>query len=93
MTTRHDILSETEATRHSAEQLLRSLLDYRTQSERNLAELRQGDLFKSVTGKSALDNAITSTQRMIEALNRVLARTKRELTDEDLAAMDGERGA
>ncbi|MFN0134326.1 MAG: hypothetical protein ACKVW3_17570 [Phycisphaerales bacterium] len=89
MTTRREILTETEATRTSAESLLKSLLDYRTQSERNLAELRQGDMFRAVTGRSALDNAIASTQRMIEALDRVLTRTKRELSDDDLALLDG----
>ena len=69
---------ETTATRDRAETLLRTLLDYKLQSERNLAELRQPDAFKTVTGRSSLDNAIASTQRMVEALNRVIAQSKKE---------------
>jgi hypothetical protein len=88
MSKRQQILLETTATRDRAETLLRSLLDCKAQSERNLADLRQPDVFKSVTGRSALDNAIASTQRMVEALNRVIAQAKRDLTDEDMAVLD-----
>ena len=91
MNRRQQILLETTATRDRAEALLRTLLDYKTQSERNLAELKQPDIFKSVTGRSALDNAIASTQRMIEALNRVLSQSK-DLTDEDMAVLDEGQG-
>jgi hypothetical protein len=85
---RQQILLETTATRDQAENLLRTLLDCKSQSERNLADLKQTDAFKSVTGRSALDNAIASTQRMVEALNRVIQQTRKTLSDEDLAAMD-----
>jgi hypothetical protein len=88
MTNRQQILLETTATRDRAEALVRSLLDCKAQSERNLADLRQPDIFKSVTGRSALDNAIASTQRMVEALNRVISQAKRDLTDEDMAVLD-----
>ena len=85
---RHQILLETTATRDRAEALLRSLLDCKSQSERNLSDLRQPDIFKSVTGRSALDNAIATTQRMVEALNRVISQAKKDLTDEDMAVLD-----
>jgi hypothetical protein len=88
MSKRQQILLETTSTRDRAEALLRTLLDYKTQSERNLAEIKQPDVFKSVTGRSALDNAIASTQRMVEALNRVIAQTSKDLTDEDMAVLD-----
>jgi len=91
MNRRQQILLETTATRDRAEALLRTLLDYKSQSERNLADLKQTDIFKSVTGRSALDNAIASTQRMVEALNRVLSQSK-ELTDEDMAVLDEPQG-
>ena len=91
MNRRQQILLETTATCDRAEALLRTLLDYKSQSERNLADLKQTDIFKSVTGRSALDNAIASTQRMIEALNRVLSQSK-ELTDEDMAVLDEPQG-
>ncbi len=88
MTNRQQILLETTATRDRAEALVRSLLDCKAQSERNLSDLRQPDVFKSVTGRSALDNAIASTQRMVEALNRVISQAKRDLSDEDMAVLD-----
>ena len=88
MSKRHQIVLETIATRDRAEALLRSLLDCKSQSERNLQDLRQPDIFKSVTGRSALDNAIASTQRMVEALNRVIAQSKKDLTDDDMALLD-----
>jgi hypothetical protein len=72
-TKRQQILLETTSTRDKAEALLRTLLDHKAQSEKNLADLRQPDAFKTVTGRSALDNAIASTQRMVEALNRVIS--------------------
>jgi hypothetical protein len=76
---RQQIVLETTATRDRAEALLRSLLDYKLRSEKNL--LRK-------SGRSALDSAIASTQRMVEALNRVIQQTNRELTDEDLELLD-----
>jgi hypothetical protein len=74
----NQVLLETTATRDRAEALLRTLLDYKAQSEKNLAELRQPDAFKNVTGRSSLDNAIATTQRMIEALNRVISQARKE---------------
>jgi hypothetical protein len=76
MTIQNQVLLETTATRDRAEALLRTLLDYKAQSEKNLSELRQPDAFKHVTGRSSLDNAIASTQRMIEALNRVISQAR-----------------
>ena len=76
--TQNQVLTETTATRDRAEALLRALLDYKSQSEKNLADLRQADAFKTVTGRSSLDNAIASTQRMIEALDRVIDQAKKE---------------
>jgi hypothetical protein len=88
MTQRHQILLETTATRDRAEALLRTLMDCKAQSERNLAELKQADNFRSVTGRSALDNAIASTQRMIESLNRVISHARKDLSSEDLAVLE-----
>lgn len=82
------MLLETTATRDRAEALLRTLMDCKAQSERNLADLKQSDTFKSVTGRSALDNAIASTQRMIESLNRVISHARKDLSDEDLALLE-----
>lgn len=88
MSKRHQMLLETTATRDRAEALLRTLMDCKAQSERNLAELKQADTFKSVTGRSALDNAIASTQRMIDSLNRVISHARKDLSADDLALLE-----
>lgn len=75
------IFLETTATRDRAEALLRSLLDYKQRSEKNLAALKK-------PGRSAIDSAIASTQQMVEALNRVISQTNRDLSDEDLDLLD-----
>lgn len=89
MTDKQRILLETRSRRDEAEALLRSLLDAKESSERNLAELHQSDVMKRVTGKSSIDRAIASTQRLIESFNRVLDDLKRNLTDEDLEMLGG----
>lgn len=83
MTERQRILLETTAARDKAEALLRGLLDAKERSEKHMADSGQSDHLKQVTGRSAMDNAIASTQRMIESLNRALSQLKRNLTDED----------
>ncbi len=88
MTERQRILIETAAARDKAEAMLRTLLDAKEQSEQNLAQARQPDVMKEVTGRSSMDNAIASTQRMIDSLNRALDQIKRHLSDDDLALLD-----
>lgn len=75
-----------EATQHRDEALtlLRSLIDAKSVSERNLIEIHQPDLVKQVTGKSSMDTAIASTRRLIDSFNRILDDLRRNLTDEDL---------
>lgn len=84
---KQDILLQTTSARDNAELLLRTLLDAKAQSERHLADIKQPDPFKQVTGKSAMDRAIADTQHAIEAFNRVIGDVKRNLTDEDLALL------
>tara|TARA_R110002111_G_scaffold177591_1_gene243671 strand:- start:386 stop:694 length:309 start_codon:yes stop_codon:yes gene_type:complete len=71
--------------RDEALTLLKSLIDAKSISERNLADIHQPDLLKQVTGKSSMDTAIASTRRLIESFNRVLEDLRRNLTTEDLA--------
>lgn len=92
MSERQRILHETAAVRDQAEAMLRGLLEAKAQSEKRLAEMRQGDVLKQVTGRSAMDNAIASAQRMIDSLNRVLADLKKDLSDEDLALLNDPPG-
>jgi len=70
--------------------LLRGLLTARERSEQFLQEAKRPDAIKSVTGRSAMDNAIASTRRMIDTLNRTLAELTSELTDEDLALLEND---
>jgi hypothetical protein len=91
MTERQRILIQTATDRDKVEALLRELIDAKATSERNMAQIKQPDFLKQVTGKSSLDNAIANTQRMVETLNRTLEQFKRELSDEDLALLDEPR--
>jgi len=91
MTERHQVLIETEAAREKAEALLRGLQEARARSERHLREIGQTDALKAVTGQSSIENAIASTQRMIDTLNRSLVQLRQGLTDEDLALIDSAR--
>jgi hypothetical protein len=71
MTPAHQkMVLEWTVARDDAEGLLRSLLDAKQESEKRLSDLCQSDPFKRATGRSAIDDAIASTQRMIETLNR-----------------------
>ena len=90
MSERQRILSETVAARDRAEKLLRGLVDARWRTEQHLERLGKPDAMRKVTGRSAMDNAIASTQRMIESLNRALEQLKRGLSDEDLAEIQAE---
>ncbi len=84
MSHKQRILVETLARRDEAEALLRALVDAKASSEKNLAEIRQSDFMKKVTGRSSMDNAIASTQRLIESFNRVISDLKSNLSDEDM---------
>lgn len=90
MTTQHErILHETVVARDKAKALLEGLVQAKAVTERELADQQRQDLLKKVTGRSAIDNAIESTRRMIETLDRTLQRLHRDLTDDDLAMLDG----
>lgn len=93
MSQKQRILVETVGRRDEAEALLRALVDAKASSEKNLAEIRQSDFLKKVTGRSSMDNAIASTQRLIESFNRVITDLKSNLSDEDLELLGGLEGA
>jgi len=88
MTERARILTETADARADAQRLLAGLIVARDKSERRLADLSRSDILKKLTGSSALDNAIGSTERMIEALDRVLGELRDKLTPEELALLE-----
>lgn len=74
--------------RDDAEALLESLVDAKAESEKRLAELEQSDVFREVTGRSAIDNAIRSTQRMVDTFNRIIDEAQKDLGEEDLEALE-----
>ena len=88
MTDRARILTETADARADAERLFAGLIDARSKSEARLKELSRSDILKSLTGKSALDNAIGSTQRMIDSLDRVLVELRTKLSPDEIALLD-----
>jgi hypothetical protein len=83
MTERQRILLETISARDKAESLLRSLVESKGELESHLAAERQRDKFQIVTGRSSIDNAVSSTRRMIETLNRAIERC-REMPDAEM---------
>lgn len=87
MTERQRILLETATVRDRAEALLKGLIETKSTFDRH-APAPKADALKKVTGRSSIDNAVASTQRMVEALNRTLGQLRRELNDEDLALLD-----
>ena len=52
--------------------------------ERRLTDLDQSDVFRDVTGRSAIDNAIRSTRRMMDTFNRLITDTQKDLGEGDL---------
>ena len=85
--TQQKMVLEWTVARDDAEGLLRSLLDAKQESEKRLSDLHQSDPFKRATGRSAIDDAIASTQRMIETLNRNIRESKSFIVDLELEPM------
>lgn len=73
-----DTLARVRRERERAEALLRQLADAKAESERNLASSNERDPMKSATGRSAFDNAIASTRKLIETLDRTCAEAQRQ---------------
>ncbi len=92
-TERQRMLLETVTARDEAQSFLRVLEVAKVRSEKHLAELGQPDHLKAVTGRSAMDNAIASTRRLIETYERVLSELKVSLCDEDLTLLSGDSPA
>ncbi len=86
MTKRQRIMLETNAARDRAEALLKGLLDAKSVTERELARFNREDPMQMVKGRSAIDDAIASTRRMIETLNRSLEDARREVDDDAVLA-------
>ncbi|MBL0921084.1 MAG: hypothetical protein IBJ10_03030 [Phycisphaerales bacterium] len=70
------LVDETHAAKDRAEQILQRLLEAKAQTEHELSSLRRTDAFKAVTGRSAIDNAIAATRRMIDSLDHAIDRAE-----------------
>ncbi len=79
----NDVLRDSVDARRRAEELLKGLIAAKTQTEAYLSEIGREDPVKKLTGKSAMDNAIASTRRMIETLDRAMDQVRKELTTDD----------
>lgn len=73
MTERERVLVQTSAARQHASAVLRALEHARRTSEAHLQSLGKLDSFKRVTGRSSLDNAIATTQRLVDTLDTTVA--------------------
>jgi len=82
-----ELVVQTRVQRDEAEALLAQLVAARSASERRLEAVGRGDLLKRVTGRSAMDNAIESTRRLVASFDRVLVELRSDLTDEELALL------
>lgn len=74
---------KTVAARDRAEALLSGLIDAKQVTERELSRLRREDPMRLVKGRSAIDDAIASTRRMIDTLERSLREAEREMAEAD----------
>lgn len=86
---RQRIVLETIAARDRAEATLQSLLAAKAEAEAGAGP--RADLFREVTGMSAMDNALAQTRRMIETLNTALAHAQRDLAAEPALAHAADR--
>lgn len=73
-----EALHQMRTKRTEAEAVLQGLLDAKAECEAHSEKMNRSDLFKRVTGRTGLDAAIQTTQRMIEQLDRTLANASRQ---------------
>ena len=73
MRTRQFAVQESCEIRDQASDLLNQLLDHREQSEARFAEIGRTDPIKSITGRSAIDNAIETTRHLIRDIDGLIA--------------------
>lgn len=80
-----EVLRESVDARRRAEELLQGLIAAKSQTEAYLTEIGREDPVKRLTGKSSIENAIASTRRMIETLDRAVDQVRKGLSEEDWA--------
>lgn len=93
MSSAQQFIEEWRLARQEAEALLRALVQIRGETERRLRETGQVDAMRSVTGRSSIDNAIASTERMIQTFDRLIDEAQRVGGAEDLSWLDESDGS
>jgi hypothetical protein len=76
---RQRFLIETLAAKERAEATVQGLMQAKAECEKHLEQANRKDMLKTVTGRSALDNAITHAQRMVASLDRAIDQVRKEL--------------
>jgi len=71
------VVLETTATRDKAEALLGALRRARDESSRQMQALGMTDKLREATGRSIYDNAIESTQQMVDTLSACVREMRR----------------
>ncbi|MGP1310452.1 MAG: hypothetical protein ACTS27_09675 [Phycisphaerales bacterium] len=66
--------AETDDALSRARRLLETLEEAKADTERHLKRLGRPDAYATVTGRSAIENAIRSTERLVESLERACER-------------------
>lgn len=79
--------------REEAQCLLESLMTAKAECEAHQAKFNRPDMYRAVTGRSALDSAIASTRKMIERLDALLERAEVEVEVQVAAVRRGTRMA
>jgi hypothetical protein len=69
-TTNEQVLAEVTVARQRAESVLKGLIEAQSECEKQLTHENRRDAMKLVTGKSSLENAVSTTRRMIESFDR-----------------------
>jgi regulator of protease activity HflC (stomatin/prohibitin superfamily) len=73
--------------RRQAESLLERLMHNRTQTEESLGNRGARDPMRSITGRSAIDQAIDNTQEILRNLDRVLQAEQDRVFDTDCSGL------
>jgi hypothetical protein len=79
------VVEQTTRARSDAEAMLRTLLEARVSTQTGLA-ITCGT--RTPSGPGPMDTAIASTERLIDAYDRVLSRFRDGLSDDDLDLLD-----
>lgn len=69
---RECVLENSRSKRDQAAALLRSLRSAKDECEKHLDRFKRADAYKSFTGRSAMENAIAATQRMLDSIDAAM---------------------